>query len=65
MRTSVTRTALVVAVGCSLSVVLVGQGVSPELGMVNQMAEALGGSVTVEGLQPFVEPSLCVATLST
>jgi hypothetical protein len=29
------------------------------------MAEELGGSVTVEGLQPFVEPSLCNAVLST
>jgi hypothetical protein len=43
MRTSVARIALVVAAGCSLSVVLAGQGVTPEMRMVNQMAEALGG----------------------
>jgi predicted ArsR family transcriptional regulator len=35
------------------------------LGILQGMAEELGGSVTVEGLQPFVEPSLCIATLST
>jgi hypothetical protein len=29
------------------------------------MAEELGGSVSVDDLQPFVEPSLCIATLST
>jgi hypothetical protein len=28
------------------------------------MAEELGGSVSVDDLQPYVEPSLCVATLS-
>ena len=35
------------------------------LGILRGMAEELGGSVTVEGLQPFVEPSLCHAILST
>src|SRR5688500_1992349 len=43
MRTSLARMALFVASGCSLSVVLAGQGVSPEMRAVNQMAEALGG----------------------
>lgn len=36
---------------------------SVHLGLIRGMAEKLG-SVTVDGLQPFVEPSLCVATLS-
>jgi hypothetical protein len=29
------------------------------------MAEELGGSVSVDELLPFVEPSLCIANLST
>jgi hypothetical protein len=47
MRTSMARIALFVAVGCSLSVALSGQGVSPEMRVVNQMAEALGGKERV------------------
>jgi hypothetical protein len=47
MRTSLTRIALIAAVGCSLSIVLAGQGVSPEMAAVNQMAEALGGKERV------------------
>jgi predicted ArsR family transcriptional regulator len=38
---------------------------SIHLGILRGMAEELGDSVTVEGLQPFVEPSLCNAILST
>jgi predicted ArsR family transcriptional regulator len=38
---------------------------SIHLGILRGMAEELGGSVTVENLQPFVEPSLCIASLST
>ncbi|MGA7272491.1 MAG: helix-turn-helix domain-containing protein [Acidimicrobiia bacterium] len=37
---------------------------SVHLGILRGMAEALGDSVSVEGLQPFVEPALCTATLS-
>jgi predicted ArsR family transcriptional regulator len=38
---------------------------SVHLGILRGMAEELGGSVSVDDLQPFVEPSLCIATLST
>ena len=38
---------------------------SVHLGILRGMAEELGSSVSVDDLQPFVEPSLCVATLST
>jgi len=37
---------------------------SVHLGILRGMAEELGGSVSVDDLQPFVEPSLCVANLS-
>jgi len=37
---------------------------SVHLGILRGMAEELGGSVSVDDLQPYVEPSLCVATLS-
>ena len=43
MRTILARTFLIVASGYLLSVALTGQGVSPEVRAVNQMAEALGG----------------------
>ncbi len=33
-------------------------------GLVSGMLQELGGSVTIEGLIPFVEPSLCIARLS-
>jgi predicted ArsR family transcriptional regulator len=38
---------------------------SVHLGILRGMAEELGGSVSVDDLQPFVQPSLCVANLST
>jgi len=38
---------------------------SVHLGILRGAAEALGGSVTVDDLQPFVEPSLCIVSLST
>lgn len=38
---------------------------SVHLGILRGMAEELGGSVSVDDLQPFVEPSLCIAHLST
>jgi predicted ArsR family transcriptional regulator len=38
---------------------------SVHLGILRGMAEELGGSVEVEDLRPFVEPSLCIASLST
>jgi predicted ArsR family transcriptional regulator len=38
---------------------------SVHLGIMRGMAEELGGSVSVHDLQPFVEPSLCLAHLST
>ncbi|HEX6145245.1 MAG TPA: helix-turn-helix domain-containing protein [Acidimicrobiia bacterium] len=37
---------------------------SIHLGILRGMAEELGDSVSVEDLQPFVEPSLCIASLS-
>lgn len=38
---------------------------SVHLGMLRGMAEELGGAMTVDDLEPFVEPSVCVASLST
>ena len=38
---------------------------SVHLGILRGMAEELGGSVSVDELLPFVEPSLCTANLST
>jgi predicted ArsR family transcriptional regulator len=38
---------------------------SIHLGILRGMAEELGDTVTVEDLKPFVEPSLCIAFLST
>jgi len=38
---------------------------SVHLGILRGMAEELGGSVSVDELLPFVEPSLCIANLST
>ena len=38
---------------------------SVHLGILRGMAEELGETVRVEDLQPFVEPSLCIALLST
>ena len=38
---------------------------SVHLGIMRGMTEELGGSVSVDDLQPFVEPSLCIAHLST
>jgi len=38
---------------------------SVHLGILRGMAEELGGSVSVDELRPFVEPSLCIANLST
>lgn len=38
---------------------------SVHLGIMKGMAEELGGPVAVDDLQPFVEPSLCIAKLST
>lgn len=37
---------------------------SVHLGMLRGMAEELGETMTVDGLAPFVEPSVCVASLS-
>ena len=37
---------------------------SIHLGILRGMAEELGETVTVEDLRPFVEPSLCIASLS-
>lgn len=37
---------------------------SVHLGLMRGMAEEQGGCVSVDGLQPFVEPSLCVARAS-
>lgn len=37
---------------------------SIHLGILRGMAEELGGAIRVEGLRPFVEPSLCVTTLT-
>jgi predicted ArsR family transcriptional regulator len=38
---------------------------SVHLGIMRGMVEELGGSVSVDDLLPFVEPSLCIAHLST
>lgn len=38
---------------------------SVHLGILQGMTEELGGSVTVDSLQPFVQPSLCVAAFTT
>lgn len=38
---------------------------SVHLGILRGAAEALGGSVSVDDLRPFAEPSLCVVGLST
>ena len=43
MRKPVARLALVVRVAALLSAAVIGQGVSPEMKLVGQMAEALGG----------------------
>lgn len=37
---------------------------SIHLGILRGMADELGGSVTVDDLEPFVEPSLCIASMT-
>ena len=38
---------------------------SVHLGILQGMTEELGTSVIIDSLRPFVEPSLCIASLST
>ena len=51
MRTVLARTFLIVASGCLLPVILTGQGAAPEIRVVNQMAEALGGKDRVMAIK--------------